>query len=1077
MRTIRTFTYGMKFPFLKKRKFWWRFVAAAILFPTLLLGILLLYIHYAQNDILQDKIAELNQQHKGLITMDDSKLSLFGNFPYISLKLYDLRIYETKANNAPKIINVDNLYIGLNLWDIVKGNYEIQSLFLKEGNLDIVLHENGTNNLQNALKTTTETEEGEPINLHLKNIKLKNLNIRKLNEATNTDIETVIYSGNGGFKLGKDFIAGHIDTEFQLNIFQDSKKTYIHHKHFELHTDVTFNEKTGMLEIKPSGITMEHGNFDLQGTLDTKNDMQIDLTVKGDKPNFDMFIAFAPEDLIPVLERYENEGEIYFNGIVKGPLNDGKMPFIEATFGASEAFLENMEERKRINEMGFKGYFTNGEDRSMKTMEFSLTDMNAKLESGNFSGALVVKNFEEPEVDMQVDADFNLAFMTKFLNITDIENVSGNVFLKMRFHDIIDLDQPEKAISDLNQAYFSELKVTNLQISSANLPAPLKNLDMHLIMNGKDAVLEQFDMQVGNSDLSMTGNLSDLPAIVHHSDTPVEVHLDIKSDVLDIAELTGFSEIDKKGINEKIEDLSAGFSFKASAQDFTESQFLPKGEFFIDSLNARLKYYPHTLHDFHADFLIDDKDLKVVDFTGYVDDSDFHFNGMAHDYGFWLKDALNGDVKLDVTLTSDLLRLEDVFSYKGENYVPKEYRHETFEKLTLHVNSSMHYIDSMLHSIDVDLDKLDTKMQLHPMRFHDFKGRIHYEDEQLVIEKFHGEIGRTIFDVNLNYYLGEEQNAKKRENYLALNANYIDYDQLFNFDTQPPAPHKTTNTKTADVKKHAEAFNIYELPFTDMQFDINIDHFIRNRIDLKNINASIRTTQNHFVYVNTLSMDAAGGSLNLSGYFNGSDPDHIYLNPNLTLNNVDLDKILFKFENFGQDHLVSENLHGKVSSQINGKIRMYPDLVPDLDQSEIQMDVQVLSGRLVNYKPMSMLSDYMGDKNLKNIRFDTLQNHLDVNQGRINIPNMTIESTLGHLEISGTQDLENNIAYNIKIPWKTVKQAAVYKLFGNKKKKDSIAANDKIIEVDPNRKVKYLNLKLHGNIDDYKISLGKGNDK
>jgi hypothetical protein len=220
-------------------------------------------------------------------------------------------------------------------------------------------------------------------------------------------------------------------------------------------------------------------------------------------------------------------------------------------------------------------------------------------------------------------------------------------------------------------------------------------------------------------------------------------------------------------------------------------------------------------------------------------------------------------------------------------------------------------------------------------------------------------------------------------------------------------------------------------------------------------------------------MEAAGGQFNLSGYFNGSDPKQIYLSPNLTLKDVDLDQLLFKFENFGQDHLVSENLHGKVSSQIKGKIRVYPDLVPDLDESEIHMEVQVLNGRLVNYKPMLMLSDYMGDKNLRNVRFDTLQNRLDITKGKMTIPDMTIESTLGHMELSGTQDMEQNIEYYVRIPWKTVKRAAVYKLFGNKKDKDSIPTDDKIIEVDPTKKIRYLNLKIHGNIDDYKVSLGK----
>ncbi|NQY07743.1 MAG: hypothetical protein HRT68_16490 [Flavobacteriaceae bacterium] len=176
---------------------------------------------------------------------------------------------------------------------------------------------------------------------------------------------------------------------------------------------------------------------------------------------------------------------------------------------------------------------------------------------------------------------------------------------------------------------------------------------------------------------------------------------------------------------------------------------------------------------------------------------------------------------------------------------------------------------------------------------------------------------------------------------------------------------------------------------------------------------------------------------------------------------------------FGQDHLVSENLHGRVTTTIDGKIRVYPDFVPDLDQSEVHMDVQVVDGRLENYEPMSMLSDYMGDKNLQKIKFDTLQNHIDITKGELTIPNMTIESTLGHMEISGTQDMEHNIEYYLKIPWKTVKKAAAYKIFGNKKNKDSIYEDEEIIEVDPNKKTRYLNVKIHGNIDDYDITVGK----
>lgn len=1064
----------MKLSFLQRKKFWLRSILFLLLVPMVLFSVLLIYIMKHQDEIIQGEVNTMNKGHNGKIEIGETHIAPFEDFPNISIKVDDVKVFESKEENAVSILEVADIFVGLNVWDILGGKVDIQHLLIEDGFFDIILHEDGTNNLMNALATAEESVEAEPLHVHLQNIEFKNLDIHKKDESTGMDIETLIYWARGGFETSPNHLAVHIDTEFELNVLDNGDTTFIRHKHFELHTDIDLNELTGILNIEPSGITMEHADFDLEGTVDTKNQMDLDLQIKGTKPNFDLLIAFAPEELIPVLERYKNAGKIYFNADIKGPSSFGHIPLVNLDFGASEAFLENTLVGRRVDDMGFAGHFTNGAERNPSTMEFSMKNMTANLEKGNFVGNVLVKNFEEPDVNMELDAQFDLDFIAEFLNLKDYQDASGTVALKMNFHDIIDLDHPERALNNLNQAYYSELIIKDLKVKSLDLPAPLESLNAHLVMEGKKAELDQFDIVLGKSDLSITGYLSDLPAIVHHTSIPVFTHLEISSNTLDIAELTGFSAEDSTGIDERIENLSVGFSFEASAKDFTESKYLPKGEFFVDSLHANLKHYPHELHDFHVDLLLDDHDIKIKDFKGFVDQSDFHFNGLIHDYAFWMQDTLNGDVDIDITLESDLIRLEDLFAYQGENYVPKDYRHEEFDQLSLHLNSSMHYKQSELHSIDIDLDKFDTKLKIHPMRFEDFHGRIHYGDEHIMVEDFHGQMGRTVFNVDMNYYLGEDETIKKRDNHLYLKTNYIDFDQLTNFN---PAPVQEKEQEeevhtTKDVTEHAEAFNLYELPFTDMEFDVDIGHFIYHRLDLQKINANLRTTKDHYIYVDTLSMLAAGGEFHMNGYFNGSDPEHIYMKPNLEVKNVDIDKFLFKFENFGQDAIVSENLHGQVSADVTGNIRIYPDLVPDLDQSEIHMDVIALNGRLENYEYMLMLSDYFGDKDLSNVRFDTLKNHLDITNGVLNIPNMTIESTLGHMDISGKQDMDMNMEYYLRIPWKLIKQGARNRVFGSKKKKEKIT-EDEIIELDPNEKVRYLNLKITGNIDDYKIRPGK----
>jgi len=193
----------------------------------------------------------------------------------------------------------------------------------------------------------------------------------------------------------------------------------------------------------------------------------------------------------------------------------------------------------------------------------------------------------------------------------------------------------------------------------------------------------------------------------------------------------------------------------------------------------------------------------------------------------------------------------------------------------------------------------------------------------------------------------------------------------------------------------------------------------------------------------------------------------------MQLEGIDLDKLLFKFENFGQDYIVSDNLHGKITSSINGKIHMHPDLVPILDDSEVHMDVEILNGRLVDYKTLLMLEPYFGNKNLHDVRFDTLKNKFNYVNGVINIPLMTINSTLGFMQISGTQDMDYNMEYYIKVPLKLVGKTAWKTLFGKKEAEVDKTQIDEIEYLDPAKKAAFVNIKVVGNIDDYSISIGK----
>ncbi len=1030
--------------------------------PIVLFFALVLVVYIKQDAIVQELISDLNEDFNGAMEIEDSHISMFENFPYISIDLEHFKVFETKSKQNEALVDVDDLYVGFNLWTIVTGNMEIKKIKLKEGKINLIQHENGEFNIVKALSSAKEVESPEEeFHLDLKKIELENIDLTKLNEANNLKVEAYINDAHSKFRTAEDHVLAAFDTRFILNIIKDGDTTFFKHKHIDLETQIDFVKVKDILTVQPTVVHVEDSEFNFEGSIDFLNDMDLDLSMSGNKPNFDLFIAMAPEEIIPVLKQYDNGGKIYFNSTVKGPSINGHKPAIEARFGCKNGFFQNTDSKKQLEDLNFEGYFTNGDAHDVSTMEFSFKNFSAKPDAGKFKGDIEVKNFLAPELDLSFHSSVDMEFISRFLDLEHLHDLKGEAILDLEFQDIIDLEHPERTLTELNKAYDAKIQLKNLSVVSDAYPLPIEDLDFTMKVNGDIAKIEKCDLKVGTSDLHISGSVNDLPAIIHHADVPIDTRLKISSKQLDLFNLTG---ADSTAINETIEDLSLDLDFKCDAKAFTESKNLPVGEFFIENLYAKLKHYPHTLHDFHADIFIEDQDLRVVDFKGMIDKSDFLFSGTLEHYEKWFDEHPGGDSKVEFNLVSNMLQLESLFSYKGENYVPEDYRHEEFDNLKIHGLSYIHYSDG-LESIDLTLDRFDAKMKVHPLRFENFNGRVHYEDEHLVVEDFHGKLGHSSFKTTLHYYLGEDESVKKRDNHFSITAPRLDIDQLINYN---PPPAGSTASQEID---HDAGFNLYELPFTDMTYHLDIGYLNYHRYKMRNVKGELRTTPQHYIYIDNLNMDASGGHFAINGYFNGSNPDEIYFSPDIHARNVDLDKLLFKFENFGQDHIVSENLHGKFTGTITGKVHMHTDLVPKIDDSEIHMDIDVIHGKLENYALLSYMSDYFKDKNLNKILFDTLNNHLDLVDGVLTIPTMTINSSLGHMEISGQQSLSGTMEYYLRIPWKMITQTASSRLFGRKKEE---ASPDQVDEIQYGTdKTKYVSVKIVGDDNGYKFSLSK----
>ncbi|MDP2386918.1 MAG: AsmA-like C-terminal region-containing protein [Bacteroidota bacterium] len=1067
-----------------KKPIWKRilkFLLWLTLLPVLLIIILITILYFNQDALVQKGLATVNENFVGELKLKDSHISPFHDFPNVSIDLEDIELYESKTGDKKPIAHIKDMYVDFDVRKLIQGKYRINTIELIGGEIKVIQDTLGNLNITKAFDSTGPVDTvktNEVFKLGLKKIKIKNVDVKYIDETQKKTFDTKLEDINASFRTGTKRLRASVDGKFQMTFIKDKDTSFIKNKAFDIDAAIVFDKKKEILTIKPSKLLLEGVSFAMKGFMIFKGNPYMNLQFNGEKSDFNILFAFLPQDLATYMQKYKNAGNIYFDATVKGIVGNDRQPEITADFGCKNGFFTNVGSKKTVDKLEFRGYFTNGAKRNPSTFEIGLVDVFAYPEQGDVKGNIIVRNFDDPNVNMDVSTDFDLQFLAKFLQLQQLQNLSGKISLKVHYDELVDINAPKTTFAKLKDGVDSELHIKDLTFKMPKYPYPIKNVNLDAVMKNKSLYVEHCSATVGSSDINLVLGVNNLPAVFHKKGTPLDVHMILSSKRLDIKQLTTFDTIKMMPIDEVITGFQMAFTFKTKASNFTDTNMvLPHGEFYIDKLCGKLKHYARNLENLKADIIIDNNTLKLVGSQGKLGGkygkSDFNISGALKNYPMWFKKNITGASDIDFNIACDTLRFGKTFIYKNVNYIPENYRRERLSDFKLKGTAKILY-DTAFKSAIVVIESGSVKSKIHPLKLENLSGTIKYSDNRIRLRKFTGKMGKNEFTVSLGYFLGENLEEAKKDNRFTLRAKYLNLDELLNYDmTKVARKKKKDDTTKVVINSHDTIFNVFSLPFSNMKIKLDVKELLYHKIHLSNVKARMRMQKNHYFYIDTLAMDAADGHIEIDGYFNGSDKSKIYFAPNIKLQDVDLAKLMIKFDNFGQDYILSNNISGHLTGKLNGKIRMHTDLIPIMDESEITMKTSLTNGALNNYAPMLMLADYFKDKNLNTILFDTLQNTFEIKKGVMYIPTMNINSSLGFIEVSGKQAFTSDMDYLVKVPMKMVTDVGFKFLFGKKRDEADSTQLDGIVYRDKDKKVKFVNIKIKGNSEDFKISLGK----
>jgi len=397
----------------------------------------------------------------------------------------------------------------------------------------------------------------------------------------------------------------------------------------------------------------------------------------------------------------------------------------------------------------------------------------------------------------------------------------------------------------------------------------------------------------------------------------------------------------------------------------------------------------------------------------------------------------------DIPFTADSIRINDlrnpIFTGKFKSEFP-------LTKLNKVITGNTFFFNSGMADLSIDY-KAPFNQNTSGQRF--IYGTVHvhdatatYKPRNLALKNM-----QLIMNFKGNDLFLENIKVKSGETSLAMNGAIRNFSNLYYtapekilIDWQIKSPQVNLNEFMGFLGKRKSAN--YDLPADNdpigkmsvqlnkmldqasMNMNMSVDRLLYKNFIATQVRSDI-TLRKAGIFINNLSLNQGGGSLNIKGNIDQSGAINRF-KVDTKISNVNVEKLFYAFDNFGQDAITAQNLRGTFfgSTSVSGSMKDNGQIVPRSFNGSVDFDIR--NGSLVNFDPMTKVGAFaFPNRNFSNIRFSNLKNTLNIQGNKIYIPPMEIRSNVLNIFLDGVYSLTTGTNIAIKIPLRNPEKDAL----------------------------------------------------
>ncbi len=600
----------------------------------LIFFVLLIAAAFAVPYLFKDKIMAAvkdaaNESLTATLDFKDVDISLFRNFPKLSVGLEGLDITGTGSFEGVKLVQCERMDVAVDFWSAVTGNEVIvRGLYLDKPNIKVYVLKDGKANydITKPAPETTATTESAASPIKLEHYEIKDGQLYYDDRGLDMIAEIVDLDHEGKGDLYADLYDLAMKTRVgQLSINYGGVQ-YLSKAKADWDVVLGADMKNMKFTFKDNVMKLNALALNLDGFVQMPNETDILMDLKFGTPEnaFKNFLSIIPGAYTKDFEGVQANGSVQFGGFAKGKYNETTYPAFKLDMKVGNADFKYPSLPLGMSAINVD-MSVNSPSQRLNDMTVNIPKFSLRIGSNPLEGYFHLKTPEtDPTVDTKINGTLNLAELTKAFPVEDVQELSGiikaNIMMKAAMSQV-----ESQAYDQINMA--GDFGMTGITYRAAGTPT-VKINTLSTSLTPQHVDIQNFDARLGKSDFKASGKIDNILAYFSTNKT-MTGSLSMSSGYFDA--------------NEWMEPAPAdGSVVPTDAPEPAPSEkVFDRWDFTVDGRIGKLKYDVYDISDLVVNGHFTPNNMTIGNFGLKMGESDLSGNGQIRNAWNYLFDNQN----------------------------------------------------------------------------------------------------------------------------------------------------------------------------------------------------------------------------------------------------------------------------------------------------------------------------------------------------------------------------------------------------------------------------------------------------